>query len=396
MSKLKVLVIGDLVAPTGFGRVNHSIFSRLADRLDIVGLGVNYRGDPHDLPFKVYPATGKNPNDLYGYGRVKDFVGLAPDIIFMLNDAWIVDRYLDEIIQHFSNRMPEIVVYTPVDAVDHSKEWYSRFWAVSRLVAYTQFGYDEIAGKLPKNMDKKNLSVINHGVDTSIFKPLDRIQSRRALFKTEDLDNAFIVLNMNRNQTRKRLDITMRAFADFAKDKDDAYLYMHCGDVDSSINVTQLADRLEILGKVIKTGNVRGIQTVTDSGLNLIYNCCDVGVNTSLGEGWGLGSIEHAATQAAQIVPNHSACRELFHDCGSLVSAPVPFCLDNIMTTGYLVSQESLTKRLQELYVDKDKREELALKAYKKFTGDEYNWDIIAEQWMSIFKEVTNNESSVA
>lgn len=109
-----------------------------------------------------------------------------------------------------------------------------------------------------------------------------------------------------------------------------------------------------------------------------------------------LTNVEHAATQAAQIVPNHSACRELFHDCGSLVSAPVPFCLDNIMTTGYLVSQESLTKRLQELYVDKDKREELALKAYKKFTGDEYNWDTIAEQWMSIFKEVTNNESSVA
>ena len=46
---------------------------------------------------------------------------------------------------------------------------------------------------------------------------------------------------------------------------------------------------------------------VDDRELNLLYNACDVGITTSMGEGWGLVSFEHGAAGAAQIVPDHSA-----------------------------------------------------------------------------------------
>ena len=39
--------------------------------------------------------------------------------------------------------------------------------------------------------------------------------------------------------------------------------------------------------------------------LVLLMQSCDVGITTSMGEGWGLGTFEHAATGAAQIVPDH-------------------------------------------------------------------------------------------
>ena len=42
--------------------------------------------------------------------------------------------------------------------------------------------------------------------------------------------------------------------------------------------------------------------------LNVLYNACDVGLNTSEGEGFGLIALEHAAAGAAQVVPRHSAC----------------------------------------------------------------------------------------
>ena len=41
---------------------------------------------------------------------------------------------------------------------------------------------------------------------------------------------------------------------------------------------------------------------ITDEAINHVYNACDVGINTSNGEGFGLCQIEHLATGAPQVV----------------------------------------------------------------------------------------------
>ena len=35
---------------------------------------------------------------------------------------------------------------------------------------------------------------------------------------------------------------------------------------------------------------------ISDSELNYIYNCCDIGLQTSTGEGWSLTNCEHQKT----------------------------------------------------------------------------------------------------
>jgi hypothetical protein len=50
----------------------------------------------------------------------------------------------------------------------------------------------------------------------------------------------------------------------------------------------------------------------SDEQLNFLYNACDVGINTTTGEGWGMPSFEHAATRAAQIVPHHTSLADLW------------------------------------------------------------------------------------
>ena len=54
----------------------------------------------------------------------------------------------------------------------------------------------------------------------------------------------------------------------------------------------------------------------SNDDLNRLYGACDVGVNTSCGEGWGLVSFEHALTGAAQVVPRNSVCEELWEGGG--------------------------------------------------------------------------------
>ena len=49
--------------------------------------------------------------------------------------------------------------------------------------------------------------------------------------------------------------------------------------------------------------------TLNDEGINQIYNMCDIGLNTSDGEGFGLCQLEHLYTGAPQIVTDVGSYR---------------------------------------------------------------------------------------
>ena len=59
----KILWYGDAVSNTGFARVTHSVLDHLKKEHEVVLYGINYQGDPHDYPFKIYPGAAHNPND---------------------------------------------------------------------------------------------------------------------------------------------------------------------------------------------------------------------------------------------------------------------------------------------------------------------------------------------
>jgi glycosyltransferase involved in cell wall biosynthesis len=394
--KMKILWVSDLVAPTGFGRVSHSILKYISDRADVQGLGINYKGDPHNLNFKVFP-TGQN-GDVFGLSRLQEFVSWKPDVIFILNDVWVISNYLDVIKKVFKDSMPKIVCYFPVDASEHMDAWYRDFDIVTVPVTYTQFGRGVVLEASPTLEDR--LKVIPHGVDSDVFYQIGKSRkfARQALFpKVKELENAFIFLNAMRNQPRKRLDITLEAFSIFAKDKpENVRLYMHCGAVDSSMDVPRLASRFGIDTRLILTSVIRGIQRVPEDRLNLIYNACDVGLNTSMGEGWGLPSMEHAVTGAPQIVGEHSAGVELFADCGLLVKPCYNFRFDNIMTCGKLLAPVDVAEAMEKIYSNKELYDTLATASTEKFSRPEYQWSNIAEQWWSIFQEVTQDAPNLA
>ncbi len=390
--KLEVLWLSDLVVPTGFSKVSHSIIKYMQDKANITGLGVNYYGDPHPYTFPIYP-THPHKNDVYGIKRLAAFAKKHWDVIFILNDVWVIDAYLEAIKEYFKEDMPEIVVYFPVDAEDHHPAWYRNFDIVTKAVAYTEFGKRVALKACPEIADK--LTVIPHGVDKDIFYRLDedrekaKLMARKRIFSGhEELEDTFIFLSANRNQPRKKLDLTMEGFSLFSKDKpDNVRLYMHCGMIDNSIDVGELANRFGLGARLIVTSLVRGVQTVPEEQLNHIYNASDVGLNTSLGEGWGLTSIEHAITGAPQIVPNHSACAELYGDCGLLVNAQTPWRFDNIMTVGRVVTPEGVAQAMELLYTNKDLYNKLSKKGLEKFSSETYNWKNISDKWFELFTE---------
>ena len=65
----RILVAGDAAVPTGFARVTEGIFKPLSAAYEIHQLGTNYRGDPHGLGWKVYPA--EIGGDRWGANRIR-------------------------------------------------------------------------------------------------------------------------------------------------------------------------------------------------------------------------------------------------------------------------------------------------------------------------------------
>jgi len=103
VNKIKVLAYCDApTCATGFGTVSRNIFEALykTGRYDIDILGINYWGDPHNFPYRIWPTGTNSEKDPYGRQKV---VNMAPqmdfDLLFFLQDTFIMN-FLPTLVPH--------------------------------------------------------------------------------------------------------------------------------------------------------------------------------------------------------------------------------------------------------------------------------------------------------
>jgi hypothetical protein len=393
--KTKILWVADFAAMTGFGRVSGAVLPRLRDDFEFVVLACNWHGDPveEQKKFKMYPASNRFQQAPFGEDRIREIVEREqPDVVFSLNDPWIVSEQYRRIEDLHRAGKFKFVGYLTMDSYNwlggidpHINEW-------DALIAFTEFGAREFV----KAGIHKPIAVIPHGLDSEVFYPIDKEEAREKLGLKKDI---FIVLNGNRNQFRKRMDITIAAFAKFAVGRPDAQLYMHMGLKDQGWDLMPLFARemgkngLDPNGRIIMTSNNPNPPNVSTEMLNWIYNCADVGVNTTKGGGWELVNFENAACRVAQVVPDHTSTKEVFEGHGELIRC------DHIdVDTNYgrempCPSTEHLATILEELYEDRNKLSSVAQRCYDRVTDVQFSWDTIASQFGGIFEEVMNQRA---
>jgi len=390
MKKPKLLWVGDIIARTGFARVTENVIAGLKDEYEVVVLGCNWHGDPDPLRevYKIFPATNRFQQAPFGEDRIREVVEREkPDLVFTINDIWIVNEQYRRIADLHKAGLFKFVGYCPMD----SYNWIGAIGETANdwdaLISYTEFGaYEFIKGGI-----RKPISVIPHGVRPGQFYPRDRDECRKELgLKPED----FIVFNGNRNQFRKRIDITISAFAKFAKDKPDAKLYLHMGLKDQGWDIMQvfaremLKEGLDPNGRIIMTAQTNDPPAVEVELLNTIYNAADVGVNTCKGEGWGLVNFEHAACRVAQVVPDHTSCKEIFDGTGELIRSLHADVDTNFGRILPCPDDNHLTQILGDLYDNRDKLEQVAQACYDRVTDSCFDWDTVAGQFDEVFQEV--------
>jgi glycosyltransferase involved in cell wall biosynthesis len=385
---MRILFCGDSpTVNTGFGIVARNLLLRLHKMgHEIVVLGINHFGDPYnpkEFPFPIYPVDRGNIEAMYGYNKFWPiYEAVKPDIVFFLNDPWIINEYL--IRKPANVKMAKTVAYYPTDAGPIKKGWMDMLNSLDAQVCYSHFAESVIlesnGGKLPKNLHQ-----VYHGVDTKTYFPLNQQMARAALGIPTD---KFVIGMVARNQYRKRFDILLKAFQLFSKGKPEAMLYLHTAKIDVGWDIDEMVGQLGLKDRVYLTEGVRPDKGVSDAELNMIYNSWDISTLISLGDGFGLPVAESMATGCPQLVSDHSCLKELVDGHGGLTAKTSAWLMNvsGINTWGGVTDVDDLVEKMEILYNNRDMRIKLAEQGYAFINQEKFTWDYAANEFNSIFK----------
>jgi glycosyltransferase involved in cell wall biosynthesis len=296
---------------------------------------------------------------------------VKPDVVVLQNDFWHIPKYVNKLraFKEFS-KVP-LVGYIAVDGKNVDGRTLN---GLDRVVFWTKFAEVEAKeGGLIKPSD-----VVPLGVDASFYTTGDRDEARVRLgIPREFVDKMFIVGNVNRNQIRKRMDLTVRYFAEWVRGHkiSDAYLFLHVAPTgDDGYDVEGLAryygvwERMLLRVPQVFYGEPETVMRDT-------YRSMDLMLTTTQGEGFGLTTFEAMACGVPVVAPDWSALGELLKNSAWLV----PCTSTSVSTVGGAViggvpDEELTIQGLNTLYNDRELLREHSLKGLKVVRRPEYDW----------------------
>jgi D-inositol-3-phosphate glycosyltransferase len=382
--KPNLLWVGDACTPTGFARATHKILDTVRHAFNVTVLGINYYGDPYDWPYPVYSCIAGG--DAFGVKRLPWMCERTkPDIIVLQNDPWNIPMYLNYLKSCKEYAGIPVVGIVPVDGKNCVGE---ALKDLTMAVFWTNFAL----GEARTGGYAGPVAVIPLGVDLETYYPIDPLEARYRIGLPKYCDDAFIVGNVNRNQPRKRWDLTMQYFAEWLTTgvpKPNARLFLHAAPTgDASTVIKQLAEYFGIWKRVIF------VEPPVDYGrpeseMRDTYNCFDVQVSTTQGEGFGLTTFEGMACGVPQIVPDWSALGELCQGAAEMIpctSTAIGPPYVNVI--GGIADKTRFIQALDELYVSHERRRELREAGLARVREDRFRWEHIGAAFRDVFLRV--------
>lgn len=178
---------------------------------------------------------------------------------------------------------------------------------INAPVAMAKFGQKQV-----KECHGLDVGHIPHSIDTSNF---GKIENKEELKKKWGLEGKYVIGTVARNQGRKFLDRTIKAFSIYSKQNPDAVLLLHLDPDDPAqpFPITELIKRYKVENKVMFTGTkyYRGFNF---KDMKEVYNLMDVFLLTTSGEGFGIPIIEAMACEVPVLATDYTTTPELVLD----------------------------------------------------------------------------------
>ena len=368
-----VLALGLFIPGTGFTRVFESLFSRLDKWFDIHWLGIAYKGEKKKYPHYTLHPNNLHGGDLYGaYGAARLASELQASAVLVLTDLYLLKNY-GAILSPLKETGSRLLVYAPLDGLITDPAIARDFLFADDLILYAHWAKTEVENAIKKITvtGGPRLHVMYHGVDTRFFNQ-----------KKKEESEAVYILNANRYNERKDIDSTLKGLA-LARPRFTrrAFLYLHM----PRLNAVQKLDMVKKIKNLdlekIVILNPLGNEYTSEENLRRLYQSCDIGINTSLGEGWGFVSFEHAACGAAQLVPAHTTPGEVWKDAAILLPLSGPVQLNTNPFQMHAIDKTALASSLVSLVNDPAYLHEISRKCYERAREKMFNWEKIGVQW---------------
>jgi glycosyltransferase involved in cell wall biosynthesis len=343
----KLLWFGNIGDTSSFSRVSESFLKEAQKDFEITVL-TNAGANQNKYPYKIvkigsdttsikldeYLYMTQSMNSLeskikYSIIQLIDIIKeQQPDFIIICNGIYEV-KYLVSLINRDFIKNSKLIVWTPIDYIPTNVD---PLFDVDILLTMTPIMADILKNLAKKSTTNCIIDWLGHGSNfcEDSSKDLSKEsskESRKALITSinnqksklwtsvHDIsEDDIIILNANNCVPRKRLDLTIEIFNELKKKYSKKYpknklkLWLHT-DLKKLNNI--------INGSLIdKNSVILSNNNVSDSFLRDIYKVCNIGLQTSTGEGWSLTNCEHSLVNpnAIQVVPNFLACSYNFSD----------------------------------------------------------------------------------
>lgn len=317
-----------------------------------------------------------------------------PDVVLAVGPTLITGPLIEQL-QTYRSRS-RIALYLPAEGAPSGPALATRLTQVDLCLTYTQAAADGLRRIDPHpNGNVASIQAVGHGVELagiSVRATSDALRraARRAVFPGRaDLEAAFLVLNPNRDYPRKRLDLTIAAFAKFSQDKQDAWLVLHPGpesDADYAA-IVALADQAGVRGRLLMPFR----EAASATSLVDLYRACDVGLSTAQGEGWGLTAFEHAATGAPMVLPDHTTFRELWREAALFARCGDPEFVFFECADMFPVDVASVADQLNRLYADPILRKQVGAACRSRATEARFQWAAAATSLSEACKRIVSH-----
>jgi glycosyltransferase involved in cell wall biosynthesis len=370
----------------------------------------NHPGHRNDMPpeVDVYDAHANETPKALGFGvpLVKAYVQrVRPDVCVVFNDLMVLTSILNELKDAPNRREFKILAY--IDQVYLCQrrdllEFVNQH--ADGAIAFTDHWKECILWqglRLPCH-------VLPHGFNRDTYYPVPKKLARR-FFGLPQSD--FLILNLNRNQPRKRWDTCLQAFAEVVKRLPDAPVKLVIGtELKGAWDLMELyARELKKRGVPVKAGMDRLVvpghpQLMTDEETNILYNVADIGINTCDGEGFGLCNFEQAAIGVPQVVPRLGGFLHFFDDDTALMVDPqlsvyVDATRDGVGGEAQLSKADHFADAIVRYYTDSALRARHGIVARTRITS-RFTWGAVSDILYDVLKQTvgdrpTPNESIV-
>lgn len=387
-----MLVSTHLQQYTGYSRVSHGIIGELSKQpnLELTHYGfqripkppANYRPYPPNVDVIDAAETEQPPQQGFGFVGLPDVIRKKkPHVVMIYNDMSIVTKFVEEIRKSGVPRDFKLWVY--VDQVYTCQ--LQGYLDILNRDADRIFTFTQSWKKCLKSQGiNRPIDVITHGFDSKTYFPVPKELVRKQLGIPND---AFVLLNLNRNQPRKRYDILIMAFVELIVKNPQKPIFLLCicdkGEKGGWWLFEIFKRELELRNVSVKQFESRLMissqdMNFKDEDINLFYNVADLGINTCDGEGWGLCNFEQMGVGIPQVLPDVGGFKEYCNKDNSVLVKPtvryyMPMVYSPVGGEAEACNPHDICMGVEEYLFDSEKREKHGKAARE--TVMKYTWE---------------------